>query len=103
MQETGLLAKGAYMHVVFSRNAASCINNSIHAATALLAALQLLSGRCGKLPSKLGNRIGGYMTSNHSSAYASNIVLDLEFTLGGSCGGLAELLASLRAQELACA
>ena len=43
------------------------------------------------------------MTSNHSSAYASNIVLDLEFTLGGSFGGLAELLASLRAQELACA
>ncbi len=43
------------------------------------------------------------MTSNHSSAYASNIVLDLEFTPAGSCGGLAELLASLRAQELACA
>lgn len=43
------------------------------------------------------------MTSNHSSAYASNIVLDLEFTLGGSCGGLVELLASLRAQELVCA
>lgn len=27
----------------------------------------------------------------------------LSSTLGGSCGGLAELLASLRAQELACA
>lgn len=65
MQETGLLAKGVYMRVVFARNATFRINNSIHAATALLPALQS--------------------------------------TLGGSCGGLAELLASLRAQELACA
>ena len=80
MQETGLLAKGAHMHVVFARNAAFRINNSIHAAAALLPALQLLSGRCGKLPSKLGSRIGGHMTSNHSSAYASTIVLDLECT-----------------------
>ena len=86
MQETGLLAKGAYMHVVFARNAAFRINDSIHAATALLPALQLLSDRCGKLPSKLGNRIGGHKTSNHSSAYASNIVLDLEFTPADHAG-----------------
>ena len=175
------------MHGMFARNTALCINDLIHKAAAALPAAQLLSDRCGKLPSKLGNRIGGHKTSNHSSAYASNIVLDLEFTpaghagraqrltdeiievgavkveeaanwcgipfeanrahralydaqmtaelfrmmlagdlaaqreamssqvkspsdekplsstLGGSCGGLAELLASLRAQELACA
>lgn len=74
------------MHGMFARNTALCINDSIHAATALLPALQLLSDRCGKLPSKLGNRIGGHMTSNHSSAYASNIVLDLEFTPAGHAG-----------------
>ena len=175
------------MHGVFARNTALCINDLIHKAAAALPAAQLMSGRCGKLPSKLGNRIGGHMTSNHIGTYASNVVLDLEFTpaghagraqrltdeiievgaikleeaanwcgipfeanrahralydaqmtaelfrmmlagdlatqreamssqvkspsdekplsstLGGSCGGLVELLASLRAQELACA
>lgn len=74
------------MHGMFARNTALCINDLIHKAAAALPAAQLLSGRCGKLPSKLGNRIGGHMTSNHSSAYASNIVLDLEFTPAGHAG-----------------
>lgn len=137
MQETGLLAKGAYMHVVFARNAASCINNSIHAAAALPPALQLLSGQCGKLPSKLeeaANWCGIPFEANraHRALYDAQMTAELfrmmlagdlaaqreamssqvkspsdekplSSTLGGSCGGLAELLASLRAQELACA
>lgn len=86
IHEGAFLSKGPCMHGTFARNTALCINDLIHATAATLPAAQLMSSRCGKLPSKLGNRIGGHMNSNHNSAYASNVVIDLEFTPAGNAG-----------------